>query len=71
MSLTEYQIVDVALQVNSPEALEVLSVSIPTINIVATNAGPPGPAGQWVAMTQSEYDAILTPDPDILYVIIQ
>lgn len=71
MSLTEYQIVDVALQVNSPESLDLLSVSSPTINIVAANAGPPGPPGQWVAMTQAEYDLLLDPDPDVLYVIIQ
>lgn len=38
--------------------------------VLAGNVGPPGPQGQWVSMTQAEYDAII-PDPDVLYVIIQ
>jgi len=29
-----------------------------------------GAAGQWTAMTQAEYDAIDTPDPNVLYVIV-
>ena len=44
------------------------------IVIAAGNVGPPGPPGadgQWLAMTQSEYDALSSPDPDTLYVIIQ
>jgi hypothetical protein len=41
------------------------------IVIAAGNVGPPGPPGKWVSMTQSEFDALVTPDPDTLYVIIQ
>ena len=32
--------------------------------------GPPGDPGQWVSLTQAEYDALVTPDPNTLYVII-
>lgn len=35
--------------------------------------GPPGPPGQdakWMAMTQAEFDALPTKDPDVLYVIL-
>lgn len=97
MSLTESQIVDVALRVNSdeivapleiplsipmdvsivmdaPVSIDVLEISVPTVNIVATNTGPRGPqgdSGQWVALTQNEYDQLNPPDPDVLYVIIQ
>ena len=74
MSLTDSQIVDVALMVNSPDSIDVLEVTIPTINIIATNTGPRGPqgdSGEWVALTQSEYDLLNPPDPDVLYVIIQ
>ena len=39
--------------------------------IAAGNIGPPGPPGQWEAVTQSEYDLLNPPDPDTLYVIIQ
>jgi hypothetical protein len=89
MLLTNSQIIDVALQVNPPDSIDLLNVTIPTINIIATNAGPGGPgdisiiagnvgprgpqgdSGQWVALTQSEYDLLNPPDPDVLYVIIQ
>jgi hypothetical protein len=74
MSLIDSQIVDVALRVNSPESLDILEVVVPTVNIVAMNTGPRGPqgdSGQWVALTQNEYDLLNPPDPDVLYVIIQ
>ena len=74
MSLTDSQIIDVALRINSPESVDLLEVMIPTVNIVATNTGPKGPqgdAGRWVALTQNEYDLLNPPDPDVLYVIIQ
>ena len=96
MSLTDSQIVDVAIQVNMPESVdlidgngnvvdvavranspasvEIISITQPTVSIVATNTGPRGPqgeSGQWIALTQDEYDAISIPDPDVLYVIIQ
>lgn len=32
--------------------------------------GIPGPQGQWVSLTQAEYDALDPPNPDTLYVII-
>jgi hypothetical protein len=74
MSLTDSQIVDVALRINSPESLDLLEIVIPTVNIVAGNTGPRGPqgaSGQWVSLTQNEYDQLNPPDPDVLYVIIQ
>lgn len=85
MSLIDSQIIDVALRVNSPDSLDLLGITVPTVNIVATNAvptvniiatnagprGPQGDSGQWVALTQSEYDLLNPPDPDVLYVIIQ
>jgi hypothetical protein len=74
MSLTESQIVDVALTVNPPDFVDLLGVTTSSVTIVATNTGPRGPkgdAGQWVALTQNEYDLLNPPDPDTLYVIIQ
>jgi hypothetical protein len=74
MSLTDSQIIDVALRVNSPESVDLLEVMTPTVNIVATNTGPRGPqgdSGQWVALTQNEYDLLNPPDPNVLYVIVQ
>lgn len=32
--------------------------------------GPPGPQGEWVSLTQAEYDALSPPDPNTLYVIV-
>lgn len=74
MSLIDSQIIDVALMVNSPDSIDLLEITVPTVNIVATNTGPRGPqgaSGQWIALTQNEYDLLNPPDPEILYVIIQ
>jgi hypothetical protein len=32
--------------------------------------GPPGPSGQWISLTQAEYDALPVKDPAVLYVIV-
>lgn len=72
--LADSPIVDVAIMVNPPRSMDLLEVTAPTIHIVATNSGPRGPkgdSGEWMALTQSEYDALNPPDPDVLYVIIQ
>lgn len=47
---------------------------VPEVVVVGSGAlgpqGPPGPEGQWEALTQAEYDALNPPDPETLYVII-
>lgn len=54
--------------------IEVLVEADPEILIVGSgNMGPQGPAGadgQWLALTQAEYDALSPPDPQTLYVIV-
>lgn len=47
----------------------VIDLNPDAIIVLAGNVGPPGPQGQWVSMTQAEYDLII-PDPDVLYVIV-
>lgn len=32
--------------------------------------GPMGPEGEWVQLTQAEYNALAPPDPAVLYVIV-
>ena len=41
-----------------------------TLTFVTGPAGPPGPEGKWVAMTQANFDALPVKDPDVLYIII-
>jgi hypothetical protein len=59
----------------SPQSIPI--VSAPTKPVLVTvptgKQGPPGPPGedaQWARMTQAEYDALPTKDPNTLYVII-
>jgi hypothetical protein len=61
-----------------------LGTSVPSVNLTAVPAadvivlgssnvgpqGPPGPQGQWTALTQVQYDALVSPDPETLYVIV-
>ena len=32
--------------------------------------GSPGPAGVWTQITQAAYNALVTPDPAVLYLIV-
>lgn len=66
---------DIDVSVEPQRVIEVQTPITAGIEVVlAGNIGPPGPpglAGQWLSLTQSEYDALDPPDPDVLYVIIQ
>lgn len=69
-AITETIIVDSEM----PTA-EVIVKSEPDILVLALSnmgpQGPPGPPGQWKSMTQEEYDALASPDPQTLYVIVE
>lgn len=56
--------------VSYPDSHAVRSNGSGSITYVTGPAGPAGPPGVWAAMTQAEYDAIVTKDPATLYVII-
>lgn len=75
MSPTEIQITPprtVSVQVIKAPDINIQVIKEPIIGVIAAgNIGPPGPAGKWEAMTQSEYDLLTPPDPNTLYVIIQ
>ena len=68
-----------AMKVTRERAMEIQYDNLPDVVEVATGVpgpvgptgptGPPGPEGQWVQVTQAEYDA-LTPDPDVLYIVV-
>lgn len=47
-----------------------IEVTVDGAAISVSTAGPPGPPGQWVQVTQAEYDALDPPDPAVLYVVI-
>lgn len=76
MSHAELQVTaqkdDVVITVMQPPPVQIQAVSAPSLMVIAAgNVGPPGPQGQWVALTQAEYDALSPPDPETLYVIIE
>lgn len=76
MSLTEFIVTaekqDILVTVQPPRTIEVEAPTTPGVIVIAAgNVGPPGPAGKWESMTQSEYDLLNPPDPDTLYIIIQ
>lgn len=63
---------DVVVTVAPPPPVQIQALSTPGLMVIAAgNVGPPGPQGQWVALTQAEYDALSPPDPETLYVIIE
>ena len=47
----------------------VVSQAEATTIVTAGVAGPQGTSG-WVVLTQSQYDALPSPDPSILYIVI-
>lgn len=56
---------------------ELIVQSFPNVIVLASGSmgpagsiGPPGPQGQWISLTQAEYDALNPPDPAVLYVIV-
>lgn len=54
-----------------PPVINVQALTAPNVLVIAAgNVGPPGPAGQWVSLTQAEYNALSSPDPETLYIII-
>lgn len=62
---------DVLVTVPPLPTVNLQAVTIPDFQVIlAGNVGPPGPQGQWVALTQAEYDLLSPPDPETLYVII-
>jgi hypothetical protein len=67
--------VDIHLEFESEAPVINLTVpSPPEVILVGSSTmgpqGPQGPEGQWLALTQVEYDALSPPDPETLYVII-
>lgn len=63
---------EILVTIEPPKSVSVETPITPDMIIVAAgNIGPPGPAGQWEALTQNEYDLLQPPNPDTLYVIIQ
>ena len=66
----EQEVIDVVVEANRVIDVEKYSSS-GLLVVAAGNVGPPGPPGKWLSLTQAEYDALVTTDPDTLYVIIQ
>lgn len=60
-------------QINVVSRTQLIIVEPTSSAVSVINAGPSGPStpgGEWIAMTQAEYDALGVYDPYVLYVII-
>jgi hypothetical protein len=56
--------------VSYPDSHYVRQSSAGAVTYVTGPQGPPGPEGKWTSMTQAEFDALPSPDPATLYIII-
>lgn len=83
LQLTAAKVVDVSVTLQSQPTVTLQTTDIPTTQIIAAGnvgapgpqgppgaPGPEGPQGEWVALTQAEYDALIPKDPETLYVIV-
>jgi len=62
---------EILVTVAQPPSVQILAASVTGMQVIAAgNVGPPGPPGQWISMTQAEYNALVEIDPDTLYVIV-
>lgn len=74
----ESEIKEIAITVaDELPSTELTVQSFPDVIVLASgNMGPPGamgpmgPQGQWMSLTQAQYDALDPPNPDTLYVIV-
>jgi hypothetical protein len=59
-------------QTTQPTTTKIGAVWIDPSETPPIGVGPPGPPGEWTALTQAEFDALTPPgpDPDILDVIV-
>lgn len=66
--------IHLTFQDGEAHSIELTHTTMPEVVVVGSNnlgpQGPQGEDGQWLALTQAEYDALSPPDPDTLYVII-
>ena len=62
----------------TPKPVSVVTTASKPVNVTARTGpqgppGPPGPSGTpalWDSMTQQEFDALPTKDPQVLYIIV-
>lgn len=52
-----------------PNVIEVYITPTPVVEVFREQ-GAPGPPGQWVQMTQAQYNALSPKDANTLYVIV-
>jgi hypothetical protein len=72
------EIVEIETSESTTSIVEVIQPPATTIEVVTGGqVGPPGPQGEpgaattpVIVLTQAEYDALSSPDPESLYVII-
>jgi hypothetical protein len=74
----EPEIKEIAITVaDDLPSTELIVESLPDVIVLGSgnlgppgSQGPPGPQGQWVSLSQAEYDALDPPDSETLYVIV-
>lgn len=63
-------VVEIGQPISVIDVVDLDHTQVVEIGNLGGGPGPQGPPGQWDALTQTEYNALPSKDPNTLYVII-
>ena len=67
--MSNYDPTTIEVSTTPQPIIEVVRQETPVVEVIIAE-GPQGPPGQWIQMTQAQYNALPIKDPNTLYIII-